>query len=206
MLCIYVCEYIHICTNLSKHFLSRIENSTVSKTISIRQSGFGEDAWVPLEPCSTTNFAWEDPYGQRFLEAKVDNDLCTEVWELDLETTSICSFAEELGLQFHVVEIGDIKIGRFSDTRTTDTSLHKQIRSLQLAGNGGHSNLQNTRQNNSASPLELIIEFGVVGVSIIDHRPKEVSYFYFERVFVSYSTGYDGGMTSRLEQHLHILH
>ncbi|KAM5573225.1 hypothetical protein ABKV19_012985 [Rosa sericea] len=176
----------------------RIENRTVSKTLSFRQSGFGEDAWVPLEPFSTTNFAWEDPYGQRFIEAKVDNDLSTGVWELDLETAGICS-SEELGLQFHVVEIGDIRIARFSDTRTTDASLHEQIRSLQLAENCGPSNLQNTNQNNGASPLELIIEFGVVGLSIIDHRPKEVSYFYFERVFVSYSTGYDGGMTSRFK-------
>ncbi|KAL6175919.1 hypothetical protein ACLB2K_052557 [Fragaria x ananassa] len=176
----------------------RIENRTVTKTISIRQSGFGEDAWVPLEPFSTTNFAWEDPYGQRFIEAKVDNGLSTGVWELDLETTDIFS-SEELGLLFHVVEIGDIRIGRFSDTRTIDASLHEQNRSLQLAGSWGHSNLQNTNQNNGASPLEIIIEFGVVGLSIIDHRPKEVSYFYFERVFVSYSTGYDGGMTNRFK-------
>lgn len=126
----------------------------------------------------------------------MDNGLSTGVWELDLETTDIFS-SEELGLQFHVVEIGDIRIGRFSDTRTIDASLHEQNRSLQLAGSWGHSNLQNTNQNNGASPLEIIIEFGVVGLSIIDHRPKEVSYFYFERVFVSYSTGYDGGMTSR---------
>ncbi|BFG31191.1 hypothetical protein CerSpe_174650 [Prunus speciosa] len=172
----------------------RIENRTDSKTISIRQSGFGEDAWITIAPLSTTNFSWEDPYGQKFIQAKVDSELEIGPWELDLERTGICYAEEGLGLQFHVIETSDIKVARFTNATTSGTSSHRQ-----LAGNWGHSNMPNTIQNNGATPVELIIEFGVVGVSIIDHRPKEVSYLYFERVFVSYSTGYDGGTTARFK-------
>ncbi|KAK1286591.1 hypothetical protein QJS10_CPB20g01337 [Acorus calamus] len=52
---------------------------------------------------------------------------------------------------------------------------------------------------NDAVPLELIVELGVVGISVIDHRPKELLYLYLERVFISYSTGYDGRNTSRFK-------
>ncbi|PQQ07890.1 uncharacterized protein Pyn_00513 [Prunus yedoensis var. nudiflora] len=172
----------------------RIENRTDCKTISIRQSGFGEDAWITIAPLSTTNFSWEDPYGQKFIQAKVGSELEIGPWELDLERTGICYAEEGLGLQFHVIETSDIKVARFTNTTTSGTSSHRQ-----LAGNWGHSHMPNTTQNNGATPVELIIEFGVVGVSIIDHRPKEVSYLYFERVFVSYSTGYDGGTTARFK-------
>ena len=194
-LCVYIYIFVRKrereVTNLLKLHLSRIENRTVSKTIRIRQSSFGEDAWIRLVPLSTTNFSWEDPYGQKIIETKVDS-ATIRPWELDLERTGICYEDEGLGLQFYVMEVGDIKVARFTDTTTSGTSLD-----LQIAGNWRHSQMQNTIQNNGASPVELIIEFGIVGISIVDHRPKEVSYFYFERVFASYSTGYEGGTTTR---------
>ncbi|CAI9287577.1 unnamed protein product [Lactuca saligna] len=53
--------------------------------------------------------------------------------------------------------------------------------------------------NNEILFLTIIVELGVVGVSLVDHRPKELAYFYLERVYVSYSTGYDSGTTSRFK-------
>ncbi|KAE8677392.1 hypothetical protein F3Y22_tig00111513pilonHSYRG00017 [Hibiscus syriacus] len=49
------------------------------------------------------------------------------------------------------------------------------------------------------TPIEVIIELGVVGVSIVDHMPRELFYVYLDRAFISYSTGYDGGTTSRFK-------
>lgn len=185
--------------------MSRIENRTICKTISFCQSGFGENAWIHLEPHSTTNFAWEDPYGHKFLDVKVDNGYCAGVWKLDFERTELCSSEiEELGLKFHVVEVGDIKVAWFTDDETSSLNPHEKIRWVPIAGNWRHSHVQSKMQND-ASPLELIIELGVIGISLVDHRPKELSYFYFERVFVSYSTGYDGGTTSRLEHQVLIV-
>lgn len=86
-----------------------------------------------------------------------------------------------------------IKVARF--TEVSISSSHEEIRSL-TPGNWGTSRMQRETQHNS-SPIELIVELGVVGLSVVDHRPKELSYLYLERVFVSYSTGYDGGATSR---------
>lgn len=184
-------------TNLIKLCLSRIENRTICKPISFCQSGFGENAWIRIEPLSTTNFSWEDPYGQKFIDVMVDSVYGSGVWKLDLEKTGLHSAEnEELGLKFHVVEMGVIKVAWFTDDRTSRSNQDEEIRCMPLAGNWGHSHVQSKMQNN-ASPLELIIELGVIGISVVDHRPKEVSYLYFERVFVSYSTGYDGGTTSR---------
>lgn len=176
--------------------LSRIENRT-SKTISIRQSGFDEDAWVHLEPLSTTNFSWEDPYGQKYVDAKVDSGSDVGVWKLDLDSVGLhAAENEDLGLQFHVVEMADTKVVWFTEKRDLGSNSSEDIRCLPLSGKWEHYYTQTTIQNNN-SPIELIIELGVIGFSIIDHRPKELSYFYFERVFISYSTGYDGGTASR---------
>lgn len=104
---------------------------------------------------------------------------------------------EGLGLLFHVVEMGNIRIARFVDDKTTGLRSDALGRSLASFENWRSANMPSTEQVN-ASPMELIVELGVVGVSFVDHRPKELCYLYLERVFVSYSTGYDSGTTSRL--------
>ena len=114
-----------------------------------------------------------------------------------MDKTGSCSIdIEGLSLSFHVVEMGDIKIARFTDDRMSRSSSNEVGRLLTSVGNWGISHMQNKAQEN-ADPLELIIELGVVGVSVVDHRPKELSYLYLERVFISYSTGYDSGTASR---------
>ncbi|XP_057487524.1 uncharacterized protein LOC130773593 isoform X2 [Actinidia eriantha] len=184
----------------------RLENRTNNKTVSIRQSGFGDDAWVQLEPLSTTNFSWEDPYGQRLIDAKIHSGSSTVVCNLELDKTGSCSIdIEGLSLSFHVVEMDDIKIARFTDDRMSRSSSNEVGRLLTSVGNWGISHMQNKAQEN-ADPLELIIELGVVGVSVVDHRPKELSYLYLERVFISYSTGYDSGTASRFKLILGYLH
>lgn len=147
-----------------------------------------------MEPLSTKKFSWEDPYGQKFIDAKIDGDGRISAWKLDLERTGISSADGEIGLQFHVIEMGDIKVARFMDYGSSTS--HEESRSLTLAGNWGNPHIQSEMQNTS-TPIELIVEVGVVGISVVDHRPKELSFLYLERVFVSYSTGYDGGATSR---------
>ncbi|OMP08179.1 Vacuolar protein sorting-associated protein 62 [Corchorus olitorius] len=163
----------------------RVENRTSRKTLCIRQSGFGEYAWISLGPLSTTIFSWEDPYGQKFIDAKIDGDHNNRVWKFDLERAGQFSADEgELGLQLHVFEVGNIKVLKF-----IDDSSHEQVRSLASAG----------KPQINVTPVEIIIELGVVGLSVVDHVPKELLYLYLDRVFISYSTGYDGGTTSRFK-------
>lgn len=176
----------------------RVENRTAVKRISVRQSGFGEDSWVLLEPLTTVNFAWEDPYGQKFLDAKVENDHRSGVFRLDMENGVVDSeLCRDLEVNFHVKEIGDIKIARFTDDDSTSQSPHEII-SLTSVGNNRYSTRQIPSEQKTTT-LEFIIEMGLVGISLVDHVPKELSYFYLEKVFVSYSTGYDEGRTSRFK-------
>lgn len=164
-----------------------MENRT-STRISIRQAGFGEDYWILLQPLSATNFSWENPYGQRFIDTKVDGGYSTGTWTLDLDKTgqySLDDGEQDLRIRVHVVEMGEVKVARFIDQRTV---LNKNTQE--------NTNLREVRQTRS-TPLELIVELAVVGLSLVDHRPKELSYLYLERVFVCYSNGYDGGATTR---------
>uniref|UniRef100_A0A7N1A9Q6 Peroxin/Ferlin domain-containing protein n=1 Tax=Kalanchoe fedtschenkoi TaxID=63787 RepID=A0A7N1A9Q6_KALFE len=169
----------------------RIENRTFSKTISIRQSGFGDDAWVILRPLSTTNFSWENPYGPRLIDARVDTEACISISNFDMEVDGSCFVEETLGVQFQVVDVGSIKIVRLTDVTMV---IGDGIVPASNWGNNFHGHMANNE-----SPLEIIIELAVVGVSLVDHRPKELSYMYLERVFLSYSSGYDGGTTSRFK-------
>ncbi|XP_073111690.1 uncharacterized protein [Elaeis guineensis] len=170
----------------------RIENRTLSTIINVRQSGLDEDAWIHLEPLSTTKFSWDDPYGQKLLDLGIHNRIETYVQNVNLEKTAdTCADLRAQGIQIHVMEFGDIKIVRFTDDRTQLES-HKE-HDLATVDNWSTSHLQ------TSTPLELIIELGVVGVSLIDHRPRELLYLYLEKVFLSYSTGYDAGTTSRFK-------
>ena len=175
----------------------RIENRSVGKRIHICQSGFGDDASILLEPLSTSNFSWEDPYGLKVIDAKVHCDNFIAEYKFDLENSGLCSVGEgPLRLKFHVVEMGDIKVARFTDDWTLGSTSHENFDFLIPVGNWGNSHMKNKMQN-IATPVELIIELGVFGISIMDHRPKELLYMHLESVSLSYSTGYDGGTTNR---------
>lgn len=173
---------------------NRVENRTTNKELSIRQSGFGEDAWIQLQPLSTTNFSWEDPYGDKFLDAKLNDGDSDAIWKLDLERTGLCS--ADFGLEFHVIDGGDITIAKFRDDVMLNSISDREIRDPMPTENRGVSSVHAETRNN-VTPFELLIELGVVGISLVDHRPKELSYLYLERVFLTYSSGYDGGKTSR---------
>ncbi|XP_021892866.1 uncharacterized protein LOC110810873 isoform X2 [Carica papaya] len=176
----------------------RIENRTTDKTIGIRQSGFGDKSWIQLESLSTTNFSWEDPYGQKVIDAKIDSGFSSRICKIDMESIGLSSEVQrELGMQFHVVETGDIKVLKFTND-CIPASSGEGNSSVVASGNLGNSQLQSVTESDITT-LELIVELGVVGISVIDHRPKELSYLYLEKVFVSYSTGYDCGTTSRFK-------
>ncbi|XAR70581.1 hypothetical protein NMG60_11027484 [Bertholletia excelsa] len=175
----------------------RLENRTINQTVSIRQTGCSDHAFIQLEPLSATNFSWEDPYGQRLIDAKIHNSHSTIVCNLDLDKMGSSAVGDgALGLSFHVVEMGDIKVARFTDDTTTGSSSKQGGNLLTNVGNLG--NCQHNKPEN-ASPVEIIAELVAVGISVVDHKPKELSYLYLERVFVSYSTGYDSGTTSRFK-------
>lgn len=168
----------------------RIENRTTGKRISVRQSAFGDDCWIPVEPLSTSNFCWEDPYGQKFLDTKVNGDDGSAVFKYDLEKTGLCPTGdEEVKIKLRVLEIGNVKVARFSDEENASVEEHFE------AGNNETSDVSMKKQ----SGLEIITELGVVGVSLVDQTPKESLYLYLERVYMSYSTGYDKGATTRFE-------
>ncbi|KAJ8444298.1 hypothetical protein Cgig2_019856 [Carnegiea gigantea] len=175
----------------------RIENRTSGKTISIRQCGFDDDYWIHLTPLSTKNFSWDDPYGQKGFDVRVCSGSGIVTSKINLETTTMCSLEGIAGLQFHMVEIGDIKVARF--TEESSSKLISQVDGqFSISGNWRTYHMQR-KMANTVSPVELTVEVGVLGLSVIDHKPRELSYLYMERVYIAYCTGYDGGTTSRFK-------
>ncbi|XP_062205491.1 uncharacterized protein LOC133907454 isoform X2 [Phragmites australis] len=176
----------------------RIENRTSSTTISTRQSGLGEDTWIQVKPLSTRKYSLDDPYGQKVIDVGIQKGEVTCVLCVDLENPvgSSTSFREH-DIEFSVIETIDIKILKFTDY------IRRQEEVYGLPGSEliDHqaSALKKNETEPGARPLELIVELGVVGISLIDHKPRELLYLHLQKVFISYMTGYDSGTTSRFK-------
>ncbi|KAL0296337.1 UNVERIFIED_CONTAM: hypothetical protein Sradi_6685800 [Sesamum radiatum] len=173
----------------------RIENRTRNCTVRFRQTGFGEDAWIQLQPLSTAKFSWEDPYGQKVIDTEVYSGNDTGVFKFDLDKARFSSIGDNSGLFLHIENIGDIKVVKFMNIYALLSTPKEGSGSLLLGGNS-HITAKMPEQG---SPLELIVELGVVGISVVDHKPRELVYLYMEKFFISYLTGYDGGTTSRFK-------
>jgi vacuolar protein sorting-associated protein 13A/C len=173
----------------------RIENRTGTTTISTRQSGLGEDTWIEVKPLSTRKYSWDDPYGQKAIDVSIQKGDVACVLCVDLENPvgSYASFREH-GLKFSMVETSDIKILKFTDYPRKDEAYG--LPGSELMDHQA-SALKENEIEPGARPLELIVELGVVGISLIDHKPRELLYLHLQKVFISYMTGYDSGTTSR---------
>lgn len=175
----------------------RIENRTMSTTIKIRQSGLDNDSWITVKCLSTTKFSWDNPYGEKHLDICISADTPRYVQNINLE--KLMDSMKELkanGLKLQFLEFGDTKIARFLDDNKTLSACSDEMREPSKTDRSSSSSLWN-ETGSSTAPLELIVELGIVGVSLIDHRPRELLYLYLEKLFFSYSTGYDAGTTSR---------
>ncbi|XP_020672034.1 uncharacterized protein LOC110092030 [Dendrobium catenatum] len=171
----------------------RIENRMADRTVRFRQSGLGDDFCIQLEPLSTSNFSWDDPYGQICIDVSIQGG--AYVHNILLEEGKDSTDLKAHGVQLCVEETGDIRVVRFvDDKRIVLSESKKRTEPLDKINNSSLNEMQV-----SPSPLELIIELGVVGISLIDHHPRELLYLYLEKVFISYSTGYDSGKTNRFK-------
>jgi len=150
-----------------------------------------------VKPLSTRKYTWDDPYGQKAIDVSIQKGDVACVLCVDLENPigSYASFREH-GLQFSMVETSDIKILKFTDYPRKD----------EVYGSPGSelidhqaSALKENEIEPGARPLELIVELGVVGISLIDHKSRELLYLHLQKVFISYMTGYDSGTTSRFK-------
>lgn len=90
-----------------------------------------------------------------------------------------------------------------SDVKVVSFLVESMLVTRSLDGGGslrlGDGSQVDSKLREERSALELIVELGVVGISVVDHKPRELAYLYMERVSISYSTGYDGGTTSRFQ-------
>lgn len=131
------------------------------------------------------------------VDAELHNGTVALVHKFDLDKAGFSSLNDGSGLFLHVANMGDFMVVRFIDESILPLRSKEEGGSIRLAGNWGNSRIQD-KMPEKGSPLEVIVELGVVGISIVDHKPRELAYLYMERFFVSYLTGYDSGTTSRL--------
>ncbi|KAK1261313.1 hypothetical protein QJS04_geneDACA008707 [Acorus gramineus] len=137
--------------------LYSIENRTAHIVIEIRQSGLLDGAWIQLQPLSTVNFSWENPYGCKLLDIRTQNGIVVQ--NVSLEKSAECSTElQSQGIHLHIIEMGEMKVARF---------IVDQV--LQSHSNGYHEstsyeNVVSSQKlgevQNDAVPLELIVELG----------------------------------------------
>ncbi|CAA6669756.1 unnamed protein product [Spirodela intermedia] len=177
----------------------RIENRIANMKINIRQSTLGDDAWVTIYPLSSINFAWEVPYGPNLIDICLQNGNNIIFQNISLENATECyADLRKEGFDFHFTECGDVRNVRIIDIKKDLTELlDEQPTNDSISNGNGPSFVE--KMKTTAPPVELIIELGIVGISLVDHRPRELLYLSLEKVFVSYSSGYDGGTTSRFK-------
>ncbi|XP_057872719.2 uncharacterized protein LOC131078906 isoform X2 [Cryptomeria japonica] len=179
----------------------RIENRSKLKLISCRQSGLDDKAWQTLKPFSTLSFSWEDPYGQHLLDVLVENAGASNFLTVNIEKVGDYYPPDESvtsDIWIHVAEVRGVKVVKFFDDKRSSVERIGAAEKAQTEKDSeAVSDTKNMVQSNT-TPLEFILELGILGVSIVDQRPREILYLYLERVFFSYSTGY-GGNTSRLK-------
>ncbi|XP_051144600.1 uncharacterized protein LOC127260739 isoform X2 [Andrographis paniculata] len=173
----------------------RIENRS-SFRVRIRQTGFDDDSWIQLQPLSSENFSWENPYGQKTIDTEIYGSHNDGIFKIDLDRAGFSDVDDSSGLFSYVDNIGDIKVVRLMNINTQ--TLRSRESTSQLCRNLGNPHIL-AKMPEQGSPLEVMLELGVLGVSLVDHRPRELAYFYMERFFLSYSTGYDGGTTTRFK-------
>ncbi|XP_078437793.1 pleckstrin homology (PH) domain-containing protein isoform X2 [Wolffia australiana] len=174
----------------------RIENRVVEK-VNIRQSTLGDDAWISLQPFSSTNFAWENPYGPTLVDICILKGTNLIGQNVSLENSGSCrNGLHEAGYDFDFIELRGMRIFRlvkiekeFTDDlrgQCTNESTSRDIQSC-------------VGREKSSSPMEIAIDLGVVGISLIDHKPRELLYLRLEKVFLSYSPSYNGGSSTRFK-------
>ncbi|KAF3782527.1 Vacuolar sorting-associated protein 13C [Nymphaea thermarum] len=172
----------------------RIENRAPHKLINVCQSGLCDATWIQLQPLSTTRFAWEDPYGQKVLDVKIQSEGNTSFHKFSFENPETCALCggEMCCVQLVITEHSDIKVARFVDR------IPRKGEPATIGRREGGL-YGETNQQNKVPPMELTVEFGILGVSVVDQSPRELLYIYLERVYISYLTGSDSGTTSRFK-------
>lgn len=181
-------------TLIKKLFYCRIENRLDGTKISIRES-CSDDSWIQIDSLSTTNFSWINFYGQKLLDICIHNHTKYFVNDVSVEENS--EHCLELNphtiIRLDILEFENVKILQFSNIQE---AIDSERSSIMLVSYKGTSSSQDKIVRDT-EPLELIIELGAVGTSLIDHQPKELLFLYLARVFISYSTGYFAGKASR---------
>uniref|UniRef100_J3N503 PH domain-containing protein n=1 Tax=Oryza brachyantha TaxID=4533 RepID=J3N503_ORYBR len=173
----------------------RIENRTNNTAIGIRQSGLREDSWIQVKPLSTRKYSWDDPYGHTTFDVNIQQGDVTLFQCVDLENPDESSTGfREHHLKLSIVETADVKILKFVDYPRRQEGEYRSDLGDQQA-----SPVMQNETDTGAALLELIVELGVVGASLIDHKPRELLYLHLQKVFISYMTGYDSGTTSRFK-------
>ncbi|KAJ4777649.1 Pleckstrin (PH) domain-containing protein isoform 2 [Rhynchospora pubera] len=158
----------------------RIENRTRDKTIQVQQADLRGEAPIHLEPHSTAKYSLDNPYGRKVLDVGIFSGTDISIHSINLEnwTESSVDLREKYGIQLHIKDVGDIRVVIFLDEKN-DMQMERHDPAIIMQKEFRSTSMQ----------FEVIVELGVVGVSLIDHRPKELLYLHLQRVFISYLTG-----------------
>ncbi|KAH7316123.1 hypothetical protein KP509_21G079300 [Ceratopteris richardii] len=174
----------------------RLENRMQKVEIQYRQKGLHNEDWQMLQPCSATLYAWDDLEGEQILEVVMGAGSIAEYKTYDINECRTDLHQQNNGSSFfcEVAEMGSFKLVRFCEFRTrgligqsgagrSSASEHDML--VRAGCSADH-------HGSSFSDIEVQLELGQFGISIIDSKLKELLYLYMENMSVVYATGYEG--------------
>ncbi|CAM6084054.1 unnamed protein product [Calypogeia fissa] len=184
----------------------RFENRTPDVPLKFRQLGLDDDSWQQLKPHSTKTFAWDDPEGQQLLEVVPANTDCTEFFRYEINNTGDhpeLSFGSDLAHQVsvRVIELLEVKTVRFY-CKIVELEAISEDEEIEASSPGrgdesGHE-LARVDDKQGSAQVEVVVNIGKLGVSIIDQHPREILYLSLDNVITSYQIGF-GERTSRFK-------
>lgn len=145
-----------------------------------RQKGLGDEAWQFLQPCSASSYVWENLEGEQLLEVLIAKSGISAMETYDINKPGkhyIRERSHSLGYYCEVLEVGSVKV----------------VKVCEFIKNQQSSRGDEAVDSNESSPssqMEVQLELGQLGVSLIDQKLREFVYLCMEKVSFTYVTGY----------------
>ncbi|MCO5611230.1 hypothetical protein L7F22_065481 [Adiantum nelumboides] len=170
----------------------RLENRMRNMELHYRQKGSSDEDWQILQPCSASLYVWENLEGEQLLEVLVSQAGVSNCETYDINKPG--KYYHQQGSSFNncfceILEVGTVKVVKFCELNknprnqepsTSGTAEPSQILTVDVNG------------SSSSSRMEMQLELGQLGISLIDLKLRELLYLYMEKVSFVYATGYAG--------------
>ncbi|KAI5072395.1 hypothetical protein GOP47_0012501 [Adiantum capillus-veneris] len=172
----------------------RFENRMRDMELQYRQKGSSDENWQLLQPCSASLYVWENLEGEELLEVLVAQDGVSDCETYDINKPGKYYHQQMSCLKNYfceILEVGSVKVVKFCEFSENS---HEKEPSTSGTAEPSQPLTVDVNPSSSSSRMEVQLELGQLGISLIDLKLRELLYLYMEKVSFVYATGYAGNL------------